>query len=201
VLVFVVGIVTLLAGTKGAQLGDIQLGTDPGQVQQLVGDTAVRHAAHRAIAVDYVFLAAYWAAFVSLAALLARRGGLWFIVAVLAAVTATATATLDIVENVRTTVVLALYGPDDRLAQNQLDALRHVSVVKWGAAATTVTLLAGVFAQQGKIAVIALLLLVVAGIGFAGLEWHGLIRIYELSVGVLTIIIGSLLLARPDAVR
>jgi hypothetical protein len=111
VLVFLIGLISLVAGTKGARLGDIQLGTDPRQVQQLVGDSAVRSAAHRAIAVDYFFLASYWAAFVSLAALLGRRGGLWIIVAVLAAVTATVTATLDILENVRTTNILALYEP------------------------------------------------------------------------------------------
>jgi hypothetical protein len=70
-----------------------------------------------------------------------------------------------------------------------------------GAAATTVTLLAGVFARRGKLAVIAALLLIVAGIGFAGTEWHRLIHVYEISVGVLTVFIGALLLARTDAVR
>ncbi len=74
-----------------------------------------------------------------------------------------------------------------------------MSLLKWGAAATTVTLLAGVFAQRGKIAVVAVFLLVVAGIGFAGLEWHGLLRVYELAVGVMTIGIGILLLACPSA--
>jgi hypothetical protein len=111
---------------------------------------------------------------------------------------ATAAATLDIVENVRTTDLLASHH---QLGQKQLDALRHVSLLKWGAAATTVALLAGVFAQRGKLAVIALLMLVVAGIGLAGIEWHGLIQVYELSVGVLTIPIGALLLARPVIVR
>ena len=196
-LVSVIGVVSFVAGT-GAHIGEIQLGTSLGKVEQLVGDSAVRNAANLALAIDYVFLAAYWAAFVALAGLLARRGGLWVVVAVVAAAMATATATLDIVENVRTTDVLASYY---QLGQSQLDALRHVSLLKWGAAATTVTLLAGVFARRGKIAVIAFLMLLVAGIGFAGTEWHGLIKVYELGVGGLAVIIGALLVTRPDAVR
>jgi hypothetical protein len=200
VLVFLIGVVSVVAGTRGARLADIQLGTDPRQVQQLVGDSSVRSAANRAIAIDYFFLAAYWAAFVALAALLARRGGLWLVVAVLAAATATTAATLDIVENMRTTDVLAFYQPGDQLLQKQLDALRHVSLLKWGAAATTVTLLAGVFAQRDKIAVTAVLLLVIAGIGFAGIDRHGLIQVYLLGVGVMSIVIGALLLAWPRAV-
>ncbi len=197
VLVFLIGALSLVAG-RGAHIGEIQLGTSLGKVEQVIGKSAVRNAAHRALAIDYVFLTAYWAAFIALAALLARRGGAWVVVAVLAAAMATAAATLDIVENARTTDVLAFHHP---LGQNQLDTLRHVSLLKWGAAATTVGLLAGVFAQRGKIAVIALLMLVVAGIGLAGTEWHCLIQVYELSVGVLTVLIGALLLARPDAVR
>jgi hypothetical protein len=198
-LVFLIGIITYFAGTKGARLNDIQLGSDPQHVQQLVRDTTVRTAANRAIAIDYGFLTAYWAAFVALAVLLARRSGLWLFVGVLAAATATATATLDIIENVRTSAVLALYQPRSELGQKQLDALRHVSLLKWGASATTVTLLAGLFAQRGKIAVITLILLVVTGIGYAGIRYHDLIQVYLLGVGLLAIIIGILLLAAPSA--
>jgi hypothetical protein len=198
-LVALIGIVTLLAGTRGARLTDIQLGTDPQQVQQLVSDSTVRRAANRAIAIDYFFLAAYWAAFIALATLLGRRGGIWLAVAVLAAATATATATLDLVENVRTSDVLALYQPGSHLGQNQLDALRHVSLVKWATAATTVTLLAGLFAQRSKIAVIALLLLVVAGVGFVGIHRHRFIQAYLIGVGVMTIIIAVVLLVWPAA--
>jgi hypothetical protein len=199
-LVFLIGIITAVAGTKGARLTDIQLGTDPQHVQHLVSGDAVRTAANRAIAVDYFFLAAYWAAFVALATLLGRRGGAWLGIAVLATATATAAATLDIIENVRTSNVLALYQPGDRLGTKQLDALRHVSLLKWGASATTVTLLAGLFAQRGKIAVLAPILLVVAGIGFAGIARHGLVQVYLLAVGALTIVIGTILLAWPGAV-
>jgi hypothetical protein len=173
-LVFLIGLVSALAGTRGARLTEIQLGTDPVKVQQLVADSAVRNAANRAIAIDYYFLAAYWAAFVALAALLGRRGGLWLVVAALAAVAATATATLDITENLRTSDVLGLYQAGSQLGQRQLDALRHVSLFKWAASATTVTLLAWVFAQRDWVAVLTVLLLVVAGVGFAGLRWHGL---------------------------
>jgi len=199
-LVVLIGIVSVLAGTRGARLSDIQLGTDPQQVQQLVSDTTVRRAANRAIAIDYFFLAAYWAAFIALAALLGRRGGIWVAVAILAAGAATATATLDIVENVRTSSVLALYQPGSHLEQKQLDALRHVSLLKWAAAATTVTLLAGLFAQRSKIAVIALLLVVVAGIGFAGINRHSLIQAYLVGVGVMTLIIAIVLLKWTVAV-
>jgi hypothetical protein len=195
--VFVIGLITYFAGTKGAHLSDIQLGTDPQHVQQLVRDSTIRTAAHRAIAIDYFFLTAYCAAFVALAALLARRGGLWLIVGIVAVGTATATATLDIFENVRTTDVLALYQPSSQLARTQLDALRHVSLIKWGASATTVTLLAGLFARRNKTPVMALALLVVAGIGYAGISRHGLIQIYLIALGVLTIIIALLLFKAP----
>ena len=198
-LVVLIGIITLLAGTRAAQLTDIQLGTDPQHVQQLVSNSTVRRAANRAIAIDYFFLAAYWAAFIALATLLGRRGGIWVAVAVLAAATATATATLDIVENVRTSGVLALYQPGSYLGQKQLDALRHVSLIKWATAATTVTLLAGLFAQRSRIAVIALLLLVVAGVGFVGISRHGWIQAYLIGVGLMTFIIAIVLLVWPAA--
>jgi len=199
VLVFLIGIIYAAAGTRAGRVSDIQLGTDPQQVQQLIRDGTVRTAANRAIAIDYFFLTGYWAAFAALAALLGRRGGLWVAVAVLAAVTATATATLDVVENVRTSGVRAAYQPGIQLGQEQLDALRHVSLIKWGTSATTVALLAGLFAQRDKIAVIALILVVVAGIGFAGINRHGLIEVFLLGLGALAIIIGSVLLVWPGA--
>ena len=199
VLVSVVGIVSLVAGTSGARLSEIQLGTDPQHVLQLVRIDTVRTAANRAITIDYFFLTAYWAAFVALASLLVRRGGLWRVVAVLAAGMATVTATLDVIENVRTSDVLALYQPGSQLGQKQLDALRHISLLKWGTAAATVALIAGVFAQRDRVSVIALTMLLVAGIGFAGINRHGLIHVYLAGVGLLTIIIGILLLTAPSA--
>jgi len=198
-LVFLVGIISAVAGTRGARLSDIQLGTDPQHVLQLVADPNVRADANRAIAIDYFFLTTYWAAFIALAVMLSRRSRLWLIVAVLAAATATATAALDIIENLRTSDVLALYRPGSQLGQMQLDALRHVSLVKWGTAATTVALLAGLFVQRGKIALIGLSLFIVAGIGFAGIGWHGLIPFYLVSIGVLTLIIGIIFLRFPSA--
>jgi hypothetical protein len=198
-LVFLIGLVSALAGTRAARLTEIQLGTDPIKVQQLVADSAVRSAANRAIAIDYFFVGAYWAAFVALAALLGRRGGLWLVVAALAAITATATATLDIIENFRTSEVLGLYQAGSQLGQKQLDALRHVSLFKWAASATTVTLLACVFVQRDWVAVLAVLLLIVAGIGFAGLHRHGLIQGYLLGVGILTLTIAILFLVFPNA--
>jgi ABC-type Fe3+-siderophore transport system permease subunit len=201
-LVVLVGVISVLAGIRGAQLTDIQLGTNPAHVQRLVSDSTVRHAANRAIAIDYFFIAAYWAAFVALAALLRRRAGVWAAIAVLAAATATATAALDVVENVRTSGVLALYRPDSHLGQKQLDALRHVSLAKWATAATTVTLLAGLFAPRSKIAAVGLAMLVVAGIGFAGVLFHPLIEVYLVGVGVMASVIAVVLLARePPPVR
>jgi hypothetical protein len=198
-LVFLIGLVSAFAGTRGARLTDIQLGTDPVKVQQVIAGSAIRDAANRAIAIDYFFLAAYWAAFVALAILLGRRAGVWLVVAALAAMTATATATLDIVENLHTSEVLALFQTGGPLGQKQLDALRHISLFKWAASATTVALLAGVFAQRTWVAVLAVLLLAVAGIGFAGLHWRGLIQAYLLGVGILTLTIAILFLAFPNA--
>ena len=61
-------------------------------------------------------------------------------------------------------------------------------------------LLAGLFAQRSKIALIGLLLFVVAAIGFAGINRHGLIQAYLLGVGVMSIIIAIVLLKWPAAV-
>jgi hypothetical protein len=198
-LVFLIGVISAFAGTRSARLSDIQLGTNTQHVQQLVADPSVRADANRAIAIDYFFLATYWAAFTALAVMLGRRGGRWVIVAALAAATATATATFDIVENVRTSDVLVLYRSDIQLGQMQLDALRHVSLFKWGSAATTVALLAGLFVRPGKIALIGVALFIVAGIGFAGIAWHVLIEGYLLGIGALTLLIGIIFLAFPSA--
>lgn len=196
-LVFSIGLVSARPGRR-ARLSCIQLGTDPAEVQQLARDRAVRHAANRALEIDYVFLAAYWAAFVALATLLGRRGGPWIVVAALAAIAATATAALDISENLHTSEVLRL-SQAGALGKEKLDTLRHISLFKWAASATTVALLACVFAQRSWIAVLAALLLAVAGIGFVGLRRHRWIERYLLGVGILTLTIAILFLASPQA--
>src|SRR5207253_1928515 len=117
-------------------------------VQHLLLDTTRTKAAARAIKVDYFFLVAYWAAFVALAVLLTQRGGWWVALGAAALAAATATAGLDIAENLRTSAVLALHGPGDQLAQSQLDDLRNVSLAKWAASAITLATLAGLFAQR-----------------------------------------------------
>jgi hypothetical protein len=199
-LVCLIGIVSLAAGTSRAHLNQIQLGTDPTAVQELVRDGSIRSAARRAIAIDYIFLTAYWAAFIALGALLVRRGEDWAALGGTAWVAATATAALDLLENLRTSTILVLGKPGDELTQTQLDALRHVSLAKWGASAVTIGLLAGVFIRHSWAAALAAGFLFVALLGLAGVYQNALIRPFFNATAAVTLITAAILLIRPSVV-
>jgi hypothetical protein len=199
-LVCLIGIGSLAAGTGRAHLNQIQLGTHHTAVQRLIRDRSIRSAARRAIAIDYIFLTAYWAAFIALGALLVRRGGGWAVLGGTAWVAATVTAALDLLENLRTSVILALDKRGDQLAQTQLDALRHISLAKWGASAVTIGLLAGVFIEHSWAAALAVAFLLVAFLGLAGLYQRALIRPFFNATAAVTLITAAILLIRPSVV-
>jgi hypothetical protein len=199
-LVVAIGLVSLAGGSKKARLGDIQLGHDTGKVERLLSDPARRDAVRRAIGIDYPFLVAYWLAFTALGVVVVRRGDGWAAAGVAAIVAALATAALDVTENVRTIGVVDTVDSGRPLGQAQLDALRHASLLKWSASATTVLLLAALFAQRRWVAVIALALVALAAIGYAGLVRHGLLDKYIGVVGLLTVVVGGLCLASPQTV-
>jgi len=198
--VVVLGIASVAAGGRNAGLVEIQLGTDADHVQELLANRARVRAARRAIEIDYAFIAAYLAAFVTLAVVLLRRGDWWAGLGVAAAAAALATAALDLIENVRTTGVLG-YGPMGQpLPQAKLDALRAVSLAKWAASALTIALLGAIFVQPRWLAGIAVAFLGIALIGFVGLFRHALIQPFFMGVFAATVFIAVFFLAWPESV-
>ena len=198
--VVVLGIASVAAGGRNAGLVEIQLGTDADHVQELLASPARVRPARRAIEIDYAFIAAYLAAFVTLAVVLLRRGDWWAGLGVAAAAAALATAALDLIENVRTTGVLG-YGPMGQpLPQAKLDALRAVSLAKWGASALTIALLGAIFVQPRWLAGIATAFLGIALTGFVGLFRHRLIQPFFMGVFAATVSIAVFFLAWPESV-
>jgi len=201
-LVVVLGGVTKAAGIAKARLGEIQLGTDAERVGVILRDQVVVRAARRAIGIDYAFLTAYWAAFVTLAILVFHRGGAWVALGVAAGVAATATAGLDVAENLRTIRLLDLSQRGDEVPQRQLAALRRVSLTKWAGSSLTVALLSGVYARHGwwSAAPIAVFLLI-AALGLAGLYRHALIQRFLSALGAIAAVTAILLQVYPKSAR
>jgi len=198
-LVVATGLVGMVA-SAGADFGAVQLGTRPQDVQPIVLDRRKRHGMRRGLWVDYGFIAFYWLAFVAIAVLVAHRGGWGRWVGAAAVLAATATALLDVIENIRTFGVLARDRPHDVLPAMQLRELRRASLTKWAASALSFALAAPLFVQHGRIALVAVALLVLALIGFAGLRWRPLLRVFMLADGLLAAAIAVLFLVWPHAV-
>jgi hypothetical protein len=184
-LVVVTGVVATVVGGRLANFSAIQLGTETTVVGKLVADPKRRKALRRGLWADFGFLLVYWLAFVAAAILLAHRGHYWGRwVGAVVVLAASATALLDVVENVRTLGVLARNRAGDVLPLMQLRELRHASLAKWAASATTVGLLSTLFFQHSWIAWLGIALVALAAIGFVGLLWNPLIRVYMLGVAV-----------------
>ena len=200
VVVCSVGILSVAAGGMRARLLEIQLGNHPDHVHDLILARGRRSAAQRSLRIDYGFIAAYWLTFTELAVLLAHRHGWWIALGLAAAFASTLTAATDVVENIRTSGVLALDAPGSRLTQVQLDELRRASLAKWAAAALTVALLAGLFAQRGWPAGVAVAFLALAAVGAAGLWWRRLIPLFFLGVFAAAAFVAVLFLIWPETV-
>jgi hypothetical protein len=200
-LVVVIGLLSQRDIRKG-RLGEIQLATSPQSVQAIVGDQTVQRSARRALAIDYAFLTAYWAAFVTLGALIWLRGGVWTVLAVATWITASATAGLDVVENLRTTALLDRGRHGARPGQPELNSLRRISLAKWGASGVTVALLSGVYARHGWWSVVAIgVFLLVAILGFGGLYRHALINVFLVGVTLLSALTAFALQIDPRLIR
>jgi hypothetical protein len=199
-LVVFTGVATVLvAGAKGQLMG-VQLGRDPLRVRALIVDPKRRAAMRRGLWVDFAFLASYWLAFVGLSILLGHRGTWGYVAGAAAALTASATALLDVTENVRTFGVLARNRPADVLAVPQLEELRRVSLIKWGASALTVALLAATFIHHGRLLWIAIALVAIAAVGLAGLLWNPLLRVFILALALVAGFLAVLFLGWPDTI-
>jgi hypothetical protein len=199
-LVVVTGVATVLAaGLKGQLLG-VQLGRDPERVRALVVDPRRHAAMRRGLWVDFAFLTSYWLAFVGVAILLGHRGTWGYILGAAAALTASATALLDVTENIRTFGVLARNRAGDVLAAPQLEELRRVALLKWTGSALTVGLLAATFVHHGRVLWIAISLLALAILGLAGLLWNPLLRLFILALGGAALFLAWLFLHSPDTI-
>ena len=180
-LTVVAGIATVVVAGFASKLSALQLSGDPEQVRALVqGPPAPVRRMKRQLLADYAFIACYWLTFVALAILLARRGGAGYRIAAFAALlAATATALLDLLENVRTTGVLALSRPGDQVRLQPVMHLRRTSLLKWCASASTLALLAIAFLPgHSRLLLLGLALLVIAAIGFAAVWQNRLIQLY-----------------------
>lgn len=157
-----------------SKLSELQLSGDPQWVQMFVqGKPAAVARMKRQLRADYGFIVCYWLAFVALAILLARRGGAGYRIAGFAALlAASTTALLDLLENLRTSGVLALSRPGDQVRLQPVVHLRRTSLLKWGASASTLALLSIAFIPgRSWLLALGITTLVVAAVGFLA-QWQ-----------------------------
>jgi hypothetical protein len=185
------GAAALAAGGLRAGLATLQLGGDPVAVSNIVHDADRRRRVRRQLWFDYGFILAYWLTFLGLAVVLARRGSFGYDIAALAAAfAATATAVLDVLENVRTGALLSLSRPGDQIRIQPVEHLQRTALAKWLASAVTIALLALVF-LPGDTALLLLGLgfLLAALVGAAGMARRYFLAFYLLAFFVLGVIV------------
>jgi len=113
---------------------------------------------------DYGFIACYWALFLCIASVLARRGEGWAAwVALAAALFATGAAAFDVVENVRMARVI------DAVSVKAGD-VASAGFLKWLCSFVTLALLSFTFFGRGRwFWVVGAVCLLIAGVGLVGL--------------------------------
>jgi hypothetical protein len=184
-------------------LGDLQLSGDPDTVKNIVqGPPAQVARLKLQLLVDYAFIALYWPALVLLAIAIVRRGGAGYDVAgLVAALAASATALLDVVENIRTRGLLALTRPRDQVRRQPVVHLRGTSRAKWAASSVTVALLSVFFLPgEGWLLVLGIAFLVVALLGLLGTLKTKLVTAYLLAYLVLGAALATWFTINPDSV-
>lgn len=164
------GASTLIAGGWTSGLATLQLRGDPLAARIVVHDDVQRRRIRRQLRLDYGFILLYWLTFLGLAVVLARRGSVGYDIAALAAAfAATATALLDVLENVRTSALLGLSRPGDQIRLQPVEHLQRTALVKWLWSAVTIGLLALVFLPGDRwLQLVGLVFLLVAALGAAG---------------------------------
>jgi hypothetical protein len=147
-----VGVISgLVSGLRSGRLLELQLAHDPELVRTIVQQNPSRvRRLRRGLLVDYGFLVLYWLTFVAIAVAISRREGkLYDLIGVATALAATATAALDVVENIRTRGLLSLSRPSDQVRRQPVEHLRRTSLAKWFASAATLALVALLFLPGG----------------------------------------------------
>ena len=184
-------------------LGDLQLSGSPDRVEAIVqGPPAQVERLKRQLLVDYGFIALYWPALVLLAIAIARRGGAGYnLVGLLAALAASATALLDVVENIRTRGLLALTRPRDQVRRQPVVHLRETSRAKWAASSATVALLSVFFLPgNGALRLLGIAFLAVALLGFVSAWKAKLIPAYLFAYLVLGAVLAAWFTVSPGGV-
>jgi hypothetical protein len=175
-----VGIVAgALAGRK-ARLLEVQLASDPEQVRKIVqGDAGRVKRLERALLGDYGFLTLYWLTYLAIGIAISRREGkLYDFLGLATALAATATAALDVVENVRTRGLLALSRPSDQVRRQPVEHLRQTALAKWRASAVTLALVSALFLPGDDwIMYLGIAVLAVAAFGLGAALWGRLISV------------------------
>jgi hypothetical protein len=194
------------AGRRASNLSALQLSGDPAAVASMIqpqpGDDEKTLAAKsasvaamaRALKLDYTFIAFYWLTFSALTIIVAHRHALGYRFAAFAALlTATTTALVDVVENLRTSGILSLSAPGHQIRRQPVAHLRATSRVKWLASSITLALLSlTLLPGSGWPANVAFVFLGVAAAGVVASFRTNLIRLYMLAFVALAVAVGLL---------
>jgi hypothetical protein len=201
-LAVILGCAAFFAGGLRSGLFALQLGGEPGQISIIVHDADRRRRIRRQLWFDYGFIFAYWLTFVGLAVVLARRGSLAYdIVGLAAAFAATATALLDVLENVRTSALLSLSRPGDQIRIQPVEHLQRTALAKWLASAVTIALLALVFLPgDTRLLLLGLGFLLAAPLGAAAMAQRFFLYVYIGLFFVLALIVTFSFIVYPSGV-
>jgi hypothetical protein len=198
-----VGLAAGVVAGPNARLLEIQLATDPEQVRRLVQEEPQRvKRLKRALFLDYGFLALYWLTFLGMAVAISRRDGkLYDLLGVVTALTATATAVLDVVENVRTQGVLSLSRPSDQVRRQPVAHLRRTSLAKWLVSALTLAFLSVLFLPgEGWVLYLGIAFLAVAAFGLQAVLRQSLMSVYFLAFCVIGVTVAVIFTFSTDSV-
>jgi hypothetical protein len=198
------GLATVIVGGLRTNLLDLQLSGDPELIRRVVQGDARRVKRHeRALLADYGFIVLYWLTFVGLSVAITRRDGwIYDALGLLAVLSATATALLDVAENIRTRGMLALTRPSDQVRLQPVAHLRKTSLAKWAASALTLGLLAALFLPgEDWMFVLGLAYICVGALGLAAVRWNVLVKFFFLLFSVLGVIVAVAFTFFPDSVR
>jgi hypothetical protein len=182
---------------------DIQLATDPAQVDAIVqrGGQAVARLRRQLLA-DYAFIVCYWLTYLAMAVAITRRDSARYdILGLLAALAASVPTLLDVAENVRTHRLLALTDPGEQVRVQPLAQLRRTALAKWAASALTLALLSTLFLPgDGPVFALGLVFLALPALGLTATRLPRLLNLYFGCVFLLGVLLAIVLAGFPAAV-
>jgi hypothetical protein len=126
----------------------IQVARSPGEIDDILGNAPSpdREAMRFKQYIDFAFIAAYTALFLTLALMLMREGGWGRLAGAAAMVCAVATGVFNVLQDVAILGILDI--PLDALPSAAINAIRSAAAAKWALAAVTEAFLSGLFLKQ-----------------------------------------------------